>query len=161
MRHPRLEAKRTEVSGALRALDGVRGSLATPQSVLERCGGTEALSVAFVTDAELAALHARFMADPSPTDVITFPAESGLGVAGEVCVSADAAVRVAGNGPRFSRELTLYLVHGWLHLAGHDDRDPAARRRMRRAEAHALDALRRARALPAFRMRGCPGGRSR
>ena len=29
----------------------------------------------------------------------------------------------------FAEELTLYLVHGYLHLAGLDDVDPADRRK--------------------------------
>jgi probable rRNA maturation factor len=44
----------------------------------------------------------------------------------------------------------LYLVHGWLHLAGYDDRTPAKKRVMRRAEARALALLRGARAVPRF-----------
>ena len=58
-------------------------------------------------------------------------------------------LRQRGRGG-LSAELTLYLVHGWLHLAGHDDRAPGPRRAMRRAEAAALEVLRRAAALPRF-----------
>ncbi|HUR26649.1 MAG TPA: rRNA maturation RNase YbeY, partial [Planctomycetota bacterium] len=32
------------------------------------------------------------------------------------------------------RELALYIVHGCLHLCGHDDRAARARRKMRVAE---------------------------
>jgi probable rRNA maturation factor len=47
-------------------------------------------------------------------------------------------------------ELTLYLVHGWLHLAGLDDLTPRGRRAMRSGERRLLAALRRARAQPDF-----------
>lgn len=126
------------------------------------------LSLVFLTDAALAALHAGFLADPSITDVITFPAQTTNGysadameaIAGEICVSADAARRHVTTGEptrtrarfaeRFSEELTLYLVHGWLHLAGYDDLEPAKKRTMRRAEARAMRRLRAAGALPKF-----------
>ena len=40
--------------------------------------------------------------------------------------------RVVGSTPR--RELAYYVVHGVLHLTGHDDHDPADRRAMRSRE---------------------------
>lgn len=54
---------------------------------------------------------------------------------------------------KFSAELTLYVVHGWLHLAGYDDLQPAKKRRMRAAEARAMKLLRAAQALPEFRLK--------
>ena len=118
------------------------------------CGG---LSLVFLTETALARLHAEFLGDRSPTDVITFAGTPSLGQAGEICVSADAARAFAqAHGRDFSAELTLYLVHGWLHLAGHDDRRPAAKRRMRAAEARAMALLRAARALPRFRLAPVP-----
>ncbi|HTT58079.1 MAG TPA: rRNA maturation RNase YbeY [Opitutaceae bacterium] len=112
------------------------------------------LSIAFLTGAALAGLHGRFLDDPSATDVITFAGDPALGQAREICLSVDAA-RTFAREHRcdFAAELTLYLVHGWLHLAGHDDLKPAAKRRMRAAEARAMKLLRRAGALPGFRMK--------
>ena len=52
----------------------------------------------------------------------------------------------------FANELTLYVVHGWLHLAGYDDLQPAKKRRMRAAEARAMKLLSTAKAIPAFRL---------
>jgi len=145
--HPRLRLPRGGVARALQVLDAYRGDLALAGSVLEN---RAEISVAFLTDAALARLHGDFLGDPAPTDVITFPGEPPF-TAGEICVSVDAARREAGR--QFSRELALYLAHGWLHLAGHDDRRPAQKRRMRRAEARALRILRSAGALPAFALR--------
>lgn len=147
--HPRLRLDRRAVAGVIRALDTARARFRGG------CPDGE-LSLAFLTDAALARLHADFLHDPAPTDVITFAGDPVLGVAGEICVSADAALRQARrrNGPAsgFSEELTLYLVHGWLHLAGYDDLVPAKKRLMRAAEARALKLLRAARALPRFRL---------
>lgn len=109
------------------------------------------LSLAFLTDSALARLHATFLGDPAPTDVMTFSGSAAGGPVGEICVSADAARAFARRHHRdFSSELTLYIVHGWLHLAGLDDRHSAARRRMRAAEARALARLRAAGSIPRF-----------
>lgn len=100
------------------------------------------LEVAFVDEAECARLHAAFFNDPSVTDVMTFPGEPGDRHAGDIAICPAMAAREARdrNLP-FPRELTLYLVHGWLHLAGLDDRAARAAAEMRRAEAEALRGL--------------------
>lgn len=101
-------------------------------------GGRPQLHVAvvFVSDQELARLHGQTLADPSPTDVLAFDlGEDGAGPAGEIYVSVERArneARSRGLAPE--AELALYLVHGCLHLCGHDDRRPRARARMRAAE---------------------------
>ena len=113
----------------------------------------------FLTDAALAQLHADFLADPAPTDVITFAGDPAHGTAGEICLSVDAALRhVRALAPRpsplaFSTELTLYVVHGWLHLAGYDDLQPAKKRQMRRAESRAMRLLQSFGGLPHFTLR--------
>lgn len=109
------------------------------------------LSVVFLDDPALAKLHADFLRDPATTDVITFEGMPALGVAGEICVSADTAFTYAREHDReFAAELALYVVHGWLHLAGHDDLEPRRKRAMRRAEARAMRLLSEAGALPRF-----------
>jgi probable rRNA maturation factor len=106
-----------------------------------------------MTDEALAALHGKFLSDPSPTDVITFDGDTAAGTAGEICISVDAAVRHAGrSGAKLSAELTLYAVHGWLHLAGYDDRTPPDKREMRRAEARAMRLLARSASVPRFKL---------
>jgi len=98
-------------------------------------------------------LHARFFDDPAPTDVITFPGDLELSAAGEICVCADLAQDYAAqHDGDFARELALYLLHGYLHLAGYDDRQPAARARMRRAEKLGMRIIDQADAIPRFRL---------
>jgi probable rRNA maturation factor len=41
------------------------------------------------------------------------------------------------------RELARYIIHGVLHLQGHDDQKPAARRKMKREENRLLQKLAR------------------
>jgi len=62
-------------------------------------------------------------------------------------------IRRSALQKKFSSELTLYVVHGWLHLAGYDDLQPAKKRRMRAAEARAMKLLRAAQAVPEFRLK--------
>ncbi len=97
------------------------------------------LSVVFVTDNTIAKIHGTFMGDPSATDVITFPADSTMDFAGEIVVSVDHALKqVKALNEPFSRELSLYLIHGWLHLAGYDDQTEDECTEMRAAEKKAL-----------------------
>ena len=98
------------------------------------------LSVVFVDDAEIAELHGRWLGDPTPTDVISFDLEGGGGGPdGELYVSVERARSEArARGLALEHELALYLVHGALHLCGHDDRAARERARMRAAEAAVL-----------------------
>ena len=100
------------------------------------------LSIALLDNREMTALHARFMDDPTPTDVLTFPGDGTMAFAGEICVSAEQAVEVAAaSGEDLSGEFNLYLVHGWLHLAGFEDHSEGGRQTMRREERELLRIL--------------------
>jgi probable rRNA maturation factor len=160
--HPGLRPDRRAAVALIRTLDAHAGKF------LGGCPPGE-LSLAFLTDAGLARLHADFLADPGVTDVITFASDPAHGLAGEICVSADAATRQINTGrsrrappgrsrtvaplkDNFSDELTLYIVHGWLHLAGYDDLAPREKRKMRAAEARAVKLLRAAGCRPRFRL---------
>jgi len=86
----------------------------------------QSLSVAIVDDATMSALHAKFLGERGPTDVLTFELEhtSRGGVSeGEVIVCLDEARRRAReNGIAVKDELLLYALHGMLHLCGFSDR---------------------------------------
>lgn len=149
-RHPRLRIDRRGVERLLRLLESAAPRFAIRQPAFLH----GELSIVFLTDRALARLHGAFLNDPTTTDVITFAGDPQLGAGGEICVSADTAHRFARtHGVDFSRELTLYVVHGWLHLAGYDDLAPARKRVMRRAEARALRLLERQQAIPRFSLR--------
>ncbi len=101
------------------------------------------LSLAFLTHDHLAALHAEFCADPTPTDVITFPASPANDAKalefGELCLSPQAALDyVKKRGSKVELEIRRYIAHGYLHLIGFDDLTPKDRRQMRREEAVCL-----------------------
>ena len=150
-RHPRLRFNRWEVTQAVSLLDASASTLGRNKSGIP----SGELSIVFLTDEAIGRLHGAFLYDPTATDVITFEGNAALGTAGEICISADTAAAYAkSHGHEFSTELTLYLIHGWLHLSGHDDLVPAKKRVMRRAEARALQVLERADAMPWFVLRG-------
>lgn len=100
------------------------------------------LSIAILDDIEMADLHGRFLADPTPTDVVTFEGDGELDNAGEVCVDAQTAARDCSRfGFTPDRELCLYVAHGYLHLAGVDDVSEEDAKKMRVAEQEALKVL--------------------
>lgn len=154
-RHPRLRLDRRALTRAIHLLDAEfpKSKIADRKSKIPSVPSGE-LSLVFLTDAALARLHSDFLADPTTTDVITFEGNPALGLAGEICVSADTAATYAKkHGRDFSSELLLYVIHGWLHLAGYDDLEPAKKRAMRRAESRAQQILRsKMNRLPRFKM---------
>jgi probable rRNA maturation factor len=132
-----------ETNNAYRPLDAPESAAVILFNILHASGrfpiSEGELSIAFVDDVQIAQVHADFMDDPTPTDVITFPANPEMESAGEIIVSVDhARSRSAELREPFSRELSLYLIHGWLHLAGYDDRNESDRAKMREAEQIAL-----------------------
>lgn len=95
------------------------------------------LSVALVSDDEMARLNGQYRGKEGPTDVLSFgcddpcPAEAGEPVTlGDVIIAPDVAVAQAADyGTTVEAELNLLLVHGILHLLGYDhesDEDAAA-----------------------------------
>ena len=109
------------------------------------------LSIAFLDDPSLAEIHAQFLNDPSQTDVITFPGDPEMDLIGEICVSVDRAIAVSQelNTP-FNEELSLYLIHGWLHLAGYNDLTDQERLEMRATETKTISAVKKSGTLPNF-----------
>lgn len=80
----------------------------------------------FVGKKKICQLHADFFDDPSFTDCISFPMDNsdnlGYSVLGEVFICPEAAYRfVSKHGGDLYEEISLYVVHGLLHLLGYDD----------------------------------------
>jgi len=116
------------------------------RSVLQDAGIRSAeISVAIVDDGRMRALNRQYLAHDYPTDVLSFVLDRDEGTGsleGEVIVSADYAAREATRyGWTTDDELLLYVIHGCLHLVGHDDRTPECQTAMRAAEAKHLAAF--------------------
>jgi probable rRNA maturation factor len=94
----------------------------------------------------MAELNRRYRGLAQPTDVLAFPmAEGRFGrlsgdLLGDVVISVETAERQAGPGG-LRAELALLLVHGILHLLGHDHGTPGERRAMWRKQATLLRSL--------------------
>jgi len=99
------------------------------------------ISLALVDERTIHAVNRRHLDHDCPTDVISFllsdPDEPSL--AGELVVSVERAVALARRiGIDPWAELALYVVHGLLHLCGHDDLTARDAEAMRRREAEVL-----------------------
>lgn len=93
----------------------------------------EEIEASIVSDEAIAQVHADFLDDPTPTDVITFHH-------GEIIVSADTAAREGpAHGHTLDQELCLYLIHGLMHLAGWDDHEEAEAEEMKRRQEGVLE----------------------
>jgi len=116
------------------------------------------LGLALVGAAEMARLNRTFLRHAGPTDVLSFdysdqPGRShGAGPAGgldscaslhgDIVICVDEAVAQARRfRTTWQSELVRYIIHGVLHLRGLDDRRPARRRKMKRAEDRLLRRL--------------------
>jgi probable rRNA maturation factor len=109
------------------------------------------LSVAFLGADEMRDLHKKFLGDGSLTDVVTFPGNQAMHSSGEICVSPDyAAASCVAQGTTFSEELSLYLVHGYLHLFGLNDLLENEAKEMKAGEIFCMSLLKKSNLLPKF-----------
>ena len=111
-------------------------------------GAVGELTLTFVDRVEMTSLNTEHMGKESPTDVLSFPLEPfgsddpGPSLIGDlvICpaVAAEAAPAHAGT---LDDELALLVVHGVLHIVGHDHVDPDETEVMRRRELELLETL--------------------
>ncbi|NQT18999.1 MAG: rRNA maturation RNase YbeY [Planctomycetes bacterium] len=108
-------------------------ALALKTITMEKADGH--VSIVFVGRSKIIELNERYLKSNGTTDVIAFPLQDDLhedqDYLGEVVVCTDVAddeAKARGIDP--TEELYYYTVHGLLHILGHTDQDPAARRKM-------------------------------
>lgn len=113
-------------------------------------GDCPAVSVVFLSAERMAEANMEMLGHKGPTDVISFdlrdpglPRETeDLSPGIELYICPEVAEKEAEKrGLPYAGEVTLYLVHGFLHMAGEDDLTPQAKRRMRRAEKRVIRQL--------------------
>jgi probable rRNA maturation factor len=82
------------------------------------------ISVAFVGETMIAQLNEKYLRHSGPTDVISFGMgrdAPGLPAIGDIYICPSVARRNArANGISEMRELTRLVIHGALHVAGHE-----------------------------------------
>lgn len=93
------------------------------------------LSILLVDETTMADYHERFMDLPGPTDVMSFPMdelqaprddeEPPMGMLGDIVLCPQVTARQAAeNGREPGAEAEYLLIHGLLHLLGHDHAEP-------------------------------------
>jgi len=107
------------------------------------------LSLSLVDDEAMAELNLRYRGIAAATDVLSFSllegdgAEHRGGLLGDVVIAVDTAARQARARHRsLDDELTRLLIHGVLHLLGHDHQAPDEARAMRAEERRVRRSLR-------------------
>jgi probable rRNA maturation factor len=99
------------------------------------------LSVVLVDEGSMEQLHVKWMDEPGPTDVLSFPMdelrptkddeEPEPGLLGDVVLCPAVARRQAKDaGHSTEDELQLLCTHGILHLLGYDHAEPEEEREM-------------------------------
>jgi probable rRNA maturation factor len=114
------------------------------------------LGINLVAAPEMTLVNETFLKHSGSTDVITFDylnpesriQNPELQLHGELFICIDEARSQAKQFKTiWQSEIVRYIVHGFLHLLGHDDHRIAARRKMKREENRLLHELSRRFAL--------------
>ena len=99
--------------------------------------GASELSIALVDDAEIRRLNTDWRGKKRATDVLSFSLMEGEGIGhrgkllGDVVISVETAARQAAQRHRgLDEEIGRLVVHGLLHILGHDHEEPADARVM-------------------------------
>jgi probable rRNA maturation factor len=105
------------------------------------------LTILLSDDSRLQKLNRDYLGIDAPTDVLSFPSgetdlETGETYLGDVIISASRAARQAADaGHPLDTEAQLLVVHGVLHLVGHDHLNAREKARMWKAQWEILDSL--------------------
>jgi probable rRNA maturation factor len=118
------------------------------RAVLDLSGVPDAdLTLVLTGDSQIQTFNRDFLGQDAPTDVLSFPAdesdpETGRRYLGDVIVSLPRATEQAGErGHTVGAEVQLLVVHGVLHLLGHDHAEADDKTRMWVIQAEALERL--------------------
>ncbi|MDE3098228.1 MAG: rRNA maturation RNase YbeY [Verrucomicrobiota bacterium] len=145
---------------AVRFVEALAGRLLDELKV-----GRAELNIVFTGVRAMTRLNETFLGHRGPTDVIAFGDSPGPGkrrspahgrhgvrdIRGEIVVCPDEARRQAKQfRTTWQAEMVRYIIHGLLHLIGHDDSRPGPRRRMKREEDRLLRRLSAAFSLAAI-----------
>ena len=105
------------------------------------------MTIVLTDDEQLHELNREYLGVDSPTDVLSFPAaesdpETGTTYLGDILISIPRATQQAqAAGHSVEDEVQLLVVHGTLHLLGHDHATAAEKARMWQAQAEVLSGL--------------------
>jgi probable rRNA maturation factor len=143
-------------------IDVERWSALARDSLMHEGVGRGELNLLFVSAAAMTDLNREHMGEDGPTDVLSFPIDAGdapdgpiVGaelLLGDVVVCPEYAAAQAGahrgdgdHDGTLDDELALLVVHGVLHVLGHDHAEPGEAEAMRARERDLLDTYHRSR----------------
>lgn len=99
------------------------------------------LAIVLVDETAMAALHLRWLDEPGPTDVLSFPMDelrpgtneaiTPAGLLGDIVLCPQvAAAQAERAGHSLGEEVALLTTHGILHLLGFDHAEPEEEKEM-------------------------------
>ena len=135
----------------------IESEIPFPQDLLERAANAaleheakpldSELSIILTDDARLHELNLNYLGVDAPTDVLSFPAsetdpETGARYIGDILISVPRAQTQAdAAGHPLEAEVQLLVVHGVLHLMGHDHAEAEEKVRMWKAQTEILERI--------------------
>jgi probable rRNA maturation factor len=138
-------------------IENMNPALSIPEELVERAAlvaleqesspENTVLTVVLTDDAQLHEMNLQWMGVDAPTDVLSFPAdetdpETGLPYLGDILISVPYAARQAAlAGHPVEAEVQLLVVHGVLHLMGHDHAEAEEKSKMWSAQSEILEKL--------------------
>jgi probable rRNA maturation factor len=105
------------------------------------------ISIIITGDEQLQALNLQFLDIDAPTDVLSFPADfrnpdTDIPYLGDILISFPRAETQASTaGHEVMAELQLLIVHGILHLLGHDHAEESEKVKMWNAQRDIIQQL--------------------
>ncbi len=117
------------------------------RAALDQQGAHGDLSIVLTDDEHLQEMNRDYLGNDAPTDVLSFPAEetdpqSGRSYLGDILISVPrAAQQASAAGHPLEAEVQLLVIHGVLHLLGHDHANAADKSRMWAAQATILQSV--------------------
>ena len=120
---------------------------AAKAALLQQFAPDADLTLVLTSDAQIQALDRDFLGKDVPTDVLSFPAcetdpETGRRYLGDIIISVPCAeAQSIAMGHSLEAELSLLVVHGVLHLLGHDHAGAEEKTRMWAAQSEILTGL--------------------
>jgi probable rRNA maturation factor len=88
------------------------------------------ISLTFVNPQEMEELHIKWMDEPGPTDVLSFPmdmpeSKDDVVTLGDIVIApAVAEIQALAAGHSTEQEIFILATHGLLHILGYDHADP-------------------------------------
>lgn len=118
-------------------MSGVEKLLPVLDKIIEDYNlSNEYVNVIFMTDDDLLEINREYLRHDYYTDIITFNYSEDTSILeAELYISVDRVKENAAQfGVSFLEELYRIVIHGFLHLAGYEDKDLLSKERMQSAE---------------------------